>query len=50
MGRTRRVPVVSAAPGSDAAGLAFNALEQAIAQNIDILIVDTAGGCNQMPR
>ena len=37
------VPVVSAAPGSDAAGLAFNAFEQAIAQKIDILIVDTAG-------
>ena len=37
------VPVITAAPGSDAAGLAFRALEQAIAQNIDILIVDTAG-------
>ncbi|MGB1117314.1 MAG: signal recognition particle-docking protein FtsY [Parvibaculales bacterium] len=42
-GERAGVPVVSAAPGSDAAGLAFNALEHAIAQNIDILIVDTAG-------
>ena len=43
MGRTRRRAVVSAASGSDAAGLAFKAFEQAIAQKIDILIVDTAG-------
>ena len=42
-GERAGVPVVSAAPGSDAAGLAFSALEQAIAQKIDILIVDTAG-------
>ena len=42
-GERAGVPVVSAAPGADAAGLAFSALEQAIAQKIDILIVDTAG-------
>ncbi len=37
------VPVISGAPGADAAGLAFQALEQARAEKIDILIVDTAG-------
>ena len=42
-GERAGVPVVSAEPGSDAAGLAFNAFEQAIAQKVDILIVDTAG-------
>ncbi|MEC8565358.1 MAG: signal recognition particle receptor subunit alpha, partial [Pseudomonadota bacterium] len=42
-GERAGVPVVSATPGSDAAGLAFKAFEQAIAQEIDILIVDTAG-------
>lgn len=42
-GERAGVPVVGAAPGSDAAGLAFHALEQAIAQKVDILIVDTAG-------
>ena len=42
MGRTRRRARGQRA-GHDAAGLAFNALEQAIAQKIDILIVDTAG-------
>jgi len=42
-GERADVPVISAAPGSDAAGLAFKAFEQAIAQKIDILLVDTAG-------
>ncbi|MEE3059129.1 MAG: signal recognition particle-docking protein FtsY [Pseudomonadota bacterium] len=42
-GERAGVPVVSAAPGSDAAGLAFKAFEQAIAQKIEVLIVDTAG-------
>ena len=37
------VPVISGAPGADAAGLAFQALEQARAEKIDILMVDTAG-------
>ena len=34
---------VSTKPGADAAGLAFEALEKARAQNMDILIIDTAG-------
>jgi fused signal recognition particle receptor len=34
---------VSAKPGADAAGLAFEALERARAGNADILIIDTAG-------
>ena len=34
---------VSTRPGGDAAGLAFEALEKARAQNADILIIDTAG-------
>ena len=42
-GARANVPVISGAPGADAAGLAFQALEQARAEKIDILIVDTAG-------
>jgi fused signal recognition particle receptor len=34
---------VSARPGGDAAGVAFEALEKARAQKMDILIIDTAG-------
>jgi fused signal recognition particle receptor len=34
---------VSTRPGGDAAGLAFEALEKARAQKMDILIIDTAG-------
>lgn len=37
------VPIVSGKEGGDAAGLAFTAVQQATEQNIDILIVDTAG-------
>lgn len=37
------VPIVSGKEGGDAAGLAFSAVQQATEQNIDILIVDTAG-------
>jgi fused signal recognition particle receptor len=37
------VPIVSGKEGGDAAGLAFSAVQQAIEQGIDILIVDTAG-------
>ncbi len=37
------VPIVSGKEGSDAAGLAFSAVQQATEQGIDILIVDTAG-------
>ncbi len=37
------IPVITTRPGGDAAGLAFSALEQARQQNMDILIIDTAG-------
>lgn len=36
-------PVVAGAEGADAAGLAFTALEQAIARGHDALLIDTAG-------
>src|SRR5437764_3667494 len=36
-------PVVSRPTGSDSAGLAFEALERAQAENADILLIDTAG-------
>jgi fused signal recognition particle receptor len=36
-------PVVSGAPGADAAGLAFDALAKARAEGADVLLVDTAG-------
>ena len=36
-------PVVSRAIGADAAGLAFDALQQARAEGVDILLIDTAG-------
>src|ERR1051325_2068194 len=36
-------PVVTRATGSDAAGLAFEALERARAEKTDILLIDTAG-------
>ncbi len=42
-GRRAGAEVVARAPGSDAAGLAFEALERAKATNADLLIVDTAG-------
>jgi fused signal recognition particle receptor len=35
--------VVARAPGSDAAGLAFDALEKAKNENSDVLLIDTAG-------
>jgi fused signal recognition particle receptor len=35
--------VISRETGSDAAGLAFDALEKAKADNIDVLLIDTAG-------
>lgn len=37
------VPVVTAPEGSDAASLAFEAIAKAREQNIDILLIDTAG-------
>ncbi|MBV9747985.1 MAG: signal recognition particle-docking protein FtsY [Acetobacteraceae bacterium] len=36
-------PVVSGAPGADAAGLAFDALARARGEGADVLLVDTAG-------
>jgi fused signal recognition particle receptor len=42
-GERTKSPVISGAQGSDSAGLAFNALTAAKEQNIDVLLVDTAG-------
>jgi fused signal recognition particle receptor len=42
-GERAHVPVITAAPGADAAGLAFDALTRARAENIDVLLIDTAG-------
>ena len=36
-------PVIAGAQGADAAGLAYEALDAARAQGIDVLLVDTAG-------
>ncbi|WP_316975732.1 signal recognition particle-docking protein FtsY [Shumkonia mesophila] len=36
-------PVISGAPGADAAGLAYGALERARAEGADVLVIDTAG-------
>ncbi len=36
-------PVVTAAPGADAAGLAYDALQRAKNENADVLLIDTAG-------
>jgi fused signal recognition particle receptor len=36
-------PVIKRPPGSDAAGLAFDALRQAQAEGADVLLIDTAG-------
>ena len=37
------VPVVAAAVGADAAGLAYDAVQQAQAQRADVVMIDTAG-------
>ncbi|HEX2885131.1 signal recognition particle-docking protein FtsY [Vineibacter terrae] len=42
-GERAGVPVIAKATGADAAGLAFEALEQARAQGADVLLIDTAG-------
>ncbi|MCW2314823.1 signal recognition particle-docking protein FtsY [Rhodoblastus acidophilus] len=42
-GERQNVPVIARAPGADAAGLAFDAIKQAQEQNIDIVLMDTAG-------
>ncbi len=36
-------PVISRGPGADAAGLAYDALRQAQAEDVDVLLIDTAG-------
>ncbi|MFK7866756.1 MAG: signal recognition particle-docking protein FtsY [Alphaproteobacteria bacterium] len=42
-GARNDIPVLTAKPNSDAAALAYDAMDQAIAQNHDFLIMDTAG-------
>ena len=43
MGDRAGVPVVTKPIGADAAGLAYEALEKARAENCDVLLIDTAG-------
>jgi fused signal recognition particle receptor len=42
-GERTGAPVVAGAPNADSAGLAFDALTRAIAQQADVLLIDTAG-------
>lgn len=42
-GQRANVPVVASKSGADAAGLAFEAVQRAQAENIDVLLIDTAG-------
>ena len=42
-GERANVPVIAREQGADAAGLAFDAIKAAHEQNIDILMIDTAG-------
>ncbi|MBN8649038.1 MAG: signal recognition particle-docking protein FtsY, partial [Caulobacterales bacterium] len=42
-GKRAGVEVIAKESGADAAGLAFEALQKAKAQNVDILLIDTAG-------
>ncbi|MEM1194357.1 MAG: signal recognition particle-docking protein FtsY [Pseudomonadota bacterium] len=42
-GERTGTPVIAKTVGADAAGLAFDAVEAARAQNIDVLMIDTAG-------
>lgn len=42
-GERAGVPVVSGAHGADAASLAYQAVERARAENIDVVMIDTAG-------
>jgi len=42
-GRRTDCQVIAKEPGADAAGLAFEALEQAKAEGADVLLIDTAG-------
>lgn len=42
-GKRNNIPVIAQATGADAASVAYDALQSAIARQIDILIIDTAG-------
>ena len=42
-GERAKAPVVTRAPGADAAGLAFDAVNEANAAGADVLLIDTAG-------
>ena len=42
-GQRAGIPVLAKAPGADAAGLVYEAVEKARADNIDLVLVDTAG-------
>jgi len=42
-GQRAGVPVVSGAPNTDSAGLAYGALERARSEGVDVLLIDTAG-------
>ena len=42
-GERQNAPVIAREPGADAAGLAFDAIKTAREQNIDIVLMDTAG-------
>ena len=42
-GKRTASPVIAGKPGADAAGLAYGALQQAKEQNMDLLLIDTAG-------
>ena len=42
-GERNDIPVVAQATGADSAAVIFDALESAVARNIDVLIADTAG-------
>ena len=42
-GERANAPVVAGNPGTDAASLAYGALERAMAEEVDVLLIDTAG-------
>lgn len=42
-GKRANVPVVASESGADAAGLAFEAVQRAQAEGVDVLLIDTAG-------
>ena len=42
-GERAGIPVMAKAPGADAAGLVYEAVEKAKAENLDLVLVDTAG-------